>query len=69
MGVLIHGDAKRGGLTRLYRIYHNMIERCYNPNKPDYCWYGGKGVAVCEEWKGNYVAFLARRRQKYSFRP
>ena len=25
-------------------------ERCYNPNRNSYCWYGAKGICVCDEW-------------------
>ena len=27
-----------------------MKERCYNPNRNSYCWYGAKGICVCNEW-------------------
>lgn len=46
-----HGDARRGNVQRLYRIWANMISRCENPNKPDYKYYGAKGISVCDEWK------------------
>ena len=52
-----HGDAKRGKIERLYRIYRNMIQRCTNPNHADYQWYGGKGIHVCEEWMRDYNLF------------
>lgn len=41
-----HGKSK----TRLYHIWKNMRQRCRNPHKPDYCYYGGKGVTVCDKW-------------------
>jgi hypothetical protein len=28
-----------------------MINRCANPNSPDYKRYGGKGIEVCERWR------------------
>lgn len=52
-----HGDAKRGKIAPLYRIYYLMKGRCYNPNKPDYKWYGGRGIRVCDEWKESYLNF------------
>lgn len=52
-----HGDARRGKITSLYRIYHLMKGRCNNPNKPDYKWYGAKGIRVCEEWSESYLCF------------
>ena len=37
---------------RIYRIWANMLSRCGNRNKPDYRYYGGRGIIVCEEWRG-----------------
>ena len=48
---MIHGDAKRGQVTRLYRIWRNMKERCERPSNSWYKYYGGKGVKVCKEWQ------------------
>lgn len=48
-----HGKTK----SRLYRIYRNMLNRCNNPNKPDFCYYGGRGIAVCNEWKNDFESF------------
>ena len=53
---LKHGDACRGKITRLYRIWHNMKSRCTNVNKPDYKYYGAKGIKICEEWE-DYLTF------------
>lgn len=36
-----------------------MQERCTNPNKRNYRWYGAIGVTVCERWRGNFAAFIA----------
>lgn len=46
-----------GGYTRLGSIYHNMKTRCYNPNYDKYQYYGGKGIAVCDEWLSSYDVF------------
>lgn len=38
-----------------------MISRCHNENHPSYDNYGGRGIQVCEEWRGapdGVVAFL-----------
>ena len=43
--------------TRLYRIWCNMRQRCRDKNKPDYKYYGGKGVTVCKEWEESFLAF------------
>jgi hypothetical protein len=35
---------------RLYRIWKQMHQRCYNPNCRSYRWYGAKGIKVCNAW-------------------
>lgn len=37
--------------TRIYNIWKKMKDRCYNPNSPNYKYYGAKGVKVCDEWQ------------------
>lgn len=34
-----------------------MKQRCYNQKSPEYKWYGGKGIAVCDEWLHDFKAF------------
>lgn len=51
----IHGDSG----SRLYWIWHNMIERTTNPQAKRYSDYGGRGIAVCPEWSGSYSTFRA----------
>ena len=36
--------------TRLYRIYYNMKNRCYNKNISQYKDWGGRGITLCDEW-------------------
>lgn len=36
--------------TRLYRIWNNMKNRCYNKNIKAYKDYGNRGIKVCAEW-------------------
>ena len=36
--------------SRLYAIWNNLKGRCLNPNDVAYDRYGGRGLAVCEEW-------------------
>lgn len=50
-----HGEAKPP--TRLYKIWLGIKQRCYNSKNPDYCFYGGRGIKVCDEWKNSYIAF------------
>lgn len=42
---------------RLYSVYNGMISRCYNKNHPGYKNWGGRGIAVCDEWRNDYQAF------------
>lgn len=49
---------KHGGRhDRLYGVWQNMINRCYNENVKCYKNYGGRGVTVCDEWRHDYGAF------------
>lgn len=40
--------------TRLYRIHQSMLQRCYNPKDKAYRNYGGRGISVCPEWRGEH---------------
>ena len=53
-----HGAYLDSSTKRVYNIYHNMRERCYNPNNPDYERYGGRGVTICELWLSDFNEFL-----------
>ena len=48
-------DGRKG--TRLYRIYNNMLNRCYNANSPQFKNYGGRGITVCREWLCDFKIF------------
>lgn len=43
--------------TRLYYVWCNMKNRCYNKNVRSYKDYGEKGVIVCDEWLHDFEAF------------
>ena len=42
---------------RLYHIWEAMKARCYNPNKPKYKYYGGRGIRICREWVHDFIPF------------
>src|SRR5438067_729952 len=42
-----------------YSSWCGMIQRCHNPDNPDYYLYGGKGVRVCNRWRWSFMDFLA----------
>ena len=50
-----HGMTK----SREYRIYYNMINRCYDPKSVSWKWYGAKGVIVCDRWLESFKNFYA----------
>lgn len=49
-----HGHAR----TKLYGVWNNMRQRCTNPGHPSYVHYGGRGIAICDEWS-QFLAFRA----------
>jgi hypothetical protein len=49
-----HGYTK----TKIYRVWHTMINRCERPNVRSYKDYGAKGVFVCERWRTSFQNFL-----------
>jgi len=52
-----HGHAKVR--TREYNSYYNMMARCHKESNNRYKDYGGKGITVCERWKGSFINFIA----------
>lgn len=42
--------------SRLYGIWSNIKDRCYNSNNGKYQNYGGRGIKLCEEWQ-EFVPF------------
>lgn len=40
-----------GYKDRTYGIWQAMHDRCANPNRKDYRYYGGKGIRVCKRWQ------------------
>lgn len=48
-----HGKRK----TKLYNVWNTMRDRCYNKNNKRYKDYGGRGIAVCDEWRNDFMNF------------
>ena len=40
-----------------HKSWDSMMQRCNNPNAPDYPRYGGRGIKVCLEWL-RFIDFL-----------
>lgn len=51
--------------TRIYGVYRDMYNRCYNKNDISYMNYGGRGIKICEEWLGEQ-GFMNFREWAYS---
>lgn len=56
-----HGDASREKKTKEYRAWCHLLGRCDNPNDGHYARYGGRGIDVCDRWRGEngYENFLS----------
>lgn len=44
--------------TPEYNSWSKMKSRCYNKNNKKYHCYGGRGIAVCDEWINSFENFL-----------
>ena len=51
-------ESKPHRKERIYHIYTAMKQRCTNPNAKHYSRYGGRGIAVCDEWLSSPDAFI-----------
>lgn len=47
------------GLTKhsLFGRWKNITQRCNNKNNAAHKSYGGRGIAICDEWKNDFKAF------------
>lgn len=52
-----HGQSGRN-ITRTYRMWRNMIERCENHNNPKYEYYGARGVTIHPTWRASFQTFI-----------
>ena len=56
---LKHGHAIDERKTGEYSSWSSMVQRCTNPKNRNYCFYGARGVTVCQEWLESFDKFLA----------
>lgn len=50
---MVHGHSKE----RLYKVWKGMNSRCTNPHHRSFPRYGGRGINVCDDWRGSYSSF------------
>ena len=48
---------EEGQNERVYRIWRNILTRCYNTKSKRYKNYGGRGIVMCSEWRNNFKLF------------
>lgn len=53
----IHGDTADNETSRLYHVWANIKQRCYNASNAAYKYYGGRDIVMSEEWKNDYSSF------------
>lgn len=51
-------EGVKSGDHPLYRTWRGMKDRCYNPNRKEYRYYGGRGIVVCDRWKDSFKFFV-----------
>ena len=57
-GHLIHGFAPKGKKPPEYKSWCEMRQRCLNPKNHKWKYYGGRGIRVCRQWRGSFIAFF-----------
>lgn len=45
--------------TPEYIAWIALVQRCTNPRHPNYERYGGRGITVCDRWRGSFENFFA----------
>lgn len=46
-----HGQSRHNNLSPEYKIYKNILKRCYYTKFKYYYNYGGRGIRVCDRWR------------------
>jgi hypothetical protein len=60
-GPLTHGHTRGRRRSPEYIAWMNLHQRCENSNRPDFAYWGGRGIRVAKRWCGpkGFVNFLA----------
>jgi hypothetical protein len=58
-----HGHCVARKVTRTYKSWNAMRERCSNSSASNYADYGGRGIVVCDRWSTfeNFLADMGER--------
>lgn len=54
-----HGHKRAGKVTKVYRTWSSMKNRCLNPTGQDFARYGGRGITICARWQNSFENFYA----------
>lgn len=54
----VHGHTTKTTASATYRCWANMVQRCTNPNNPQFADYGGRGISFNPSWR-DFGQFLA----------
>jgi hypothetical protein len=49
---------RRGQISHLRSIWHNVKQRCNNPNSTSYRTYGGRGIKMHPPWEESFELFM-----------
>lgn len=44
---------------KVFCVWKSMVSRCHNVKNKSYPRYGGRGIFVCDEWRGSFDIFLS----------
>jgi hypothetical protein len=55
----VMGRSPRHGMKKhaIWRAWKSLRDRCCNPNNPNYKYYGGRGISVCDRWLTSFENF------------
>lgn len=53
-----HGHTANGKVSGEWKSWMSMLDRCRNPNHPQYANYGARGISVCDRWADSFDNFL-----------
>lgn len=54
-----HGHSAKTGFSSEYHSWSSMIQRCTNPRRDSWGYYGGRGIKVCDRWLNSFECFLS----------